>query len=292
MYCKHYGFTEKPFDITPKPKFLFLTRGHREALASLIYGIRERRGFIAMVGDVGTGKTTLLRAAMQRLDKNTKVAFIFNSDMHFDDVLLVILDELRLLKPREVLTKVQAVKRLTNYAIQLFKRGGNLVLVIDEAQNFSRKTLESLRMISNLETNKHKLIQIVIAGQTELDRKLENYDLRRLVQRINLKRYVKPLSDKDTYAYLDHRLKVAKYNGPALFNRKAKQMILAYSQGVPRKINIICDNALLNGYGAGKRKITGRDIEDVVKDLGYYQSRVKPQKPQREIPLLRKVSIL
>jgi len=291
MYCKHYGFAEKPFNITPEPKFLYMTSGHREALATLLYGIHERRGFIAMVGDVGTGKTTLLRAAMQRLDKKTKGAYIFNSDMPFDDVLLLILDELRLLKPRESLTKLEALKRLTNYAIQLYKKGGNLVLIIDEAQNFSRKTLEGMRIISNLETNKHKLIQIVIAGQTELDRKLDNYGLRPFVQRISLKRYIKPLSAKNTYAYLDYRLKVAKYNGPPLFDRKAKQMIAAYSNGVPRKINIICDNALLNGYGLGKRKIIGRDIEVVVKDLGYHQSRGKPKKQSRKPALLRKVSI-
>ena len=211
--------------------------------------------------------------------------------MPFDDVLLLILDELSLLKPQETLTKLEALKRLTNYAIQLYKKGGNLVLIIDEAQNFSRKTLESIRIISNLETNKHKLIQIVIAGQIELDRKLENYGLRRFVQRISLKRYIKPLSEKDIYAYLDHRLQVAKYSGPPLFDRKAKQLIAAYSQGVPRRINVICDNALLNGYGAGKRKITGRDIEEVVKDLGYRQSGEKPKKQPSKMALLRKVSI-
>ena len=288
MYCKHYGFAEKPFDITPEPKYLYMTAGHREVLATLLYGIRERRGFIALVGDVGTGKTSLLRAAMQRLDKNTKKAFIFNSDLPFDDVLLQILDELTLLRPREVLTKTQAVKRLTQYAIWLFKQGGNLVLIIDEAQNFSRETLENLRLISNLETDKYKLIQIVIAGQIELDHKLQSYGLRRFVQRISLKRYVKRLSDEDTYAYIDHRLRVAKYNGPPLFDRKAQRMIMEYSQGVPRKINIICDNALLNGYGTGKRKITGRDIQEVVNDLGYFRSRVRPKKPPRKMSSARK----
>jgi general secretion pathway protein A len=268
MYCKHYGFAEKPFNITPEPEFLYMTSGHREALATLLYGIRERRGIIAMVGDVGTGKTSLLWAAMQRLDKKTKAAYLFNSDMAFEDVLLLILDELGLLKPLEVLTKMEGLKRLTNYALHLYKKGSNLVLIMDEAQDFPRETLQGMRIISNLETNKYKVVQIVIAGQTELDRRLEDYGFRRFVQRLSLKRYIKPLSDKDIYAYLDHRLKVAKYNGPELFDRKAKQMIAAYSQGVPRKINIICDNALLSGYGAGKRKIMGRDIEEVVKDLG------------------------
>ena len=291
MYCKHFGFSERPFEITPDAKFLYLTPGHREALASLLYGINERRGFIAMVGDVGTGKTTLLRTAMQRLDKKTKGAFIFNSDMPFDDVLLLILDELRLLNPRETLTKLEAVKRLTNYAIRLFREGGNLVLIIDEAQNFSRKTLESLRLISNLETNKHRLIQIVIAGQTELDRKLANIGLRLFVQRISLKRYVKPLNHRDIGAYIAHRLKTANYSGPTLFDRKARQLIAAYSKGVPRKINIICDNALINGYGLSKRKITGRDIEKVVKDLSYRLPREMFKKKSRKLALLRKASL-
>jgi len=291
MYCKHYGFTEKPFDITPEPKYLYMTRGHREALATLIYGIRERRGFIALVGDVGTGKTTLLRAAMRRMGKKTRFAFIFNSDMPFEDVLLLILDELRLLKAGEVLTKLQAVKRLTNYAIRLFAGGGNLVLVIDEAQNFSRKTLESLRMISNLETSKNKLIQIVIAGQVELDRKLENYGLSPFVQRINLKRYVKPLSEADTYAYLAHRLKVARYKGPPIFDQRAQQMIWAYSGGVPRKINNLCDNALLMGYAVEKKKITGREIAEVVQDLGYSRSRETIKKQRRTVIPFRKTAM-
>jgi general secretion pathway protein A len=296
MYCKHYGFSEKPFDVTPQPKFLYLTPGHREALATLLYGICERRGFIAMVGDVGTGKTTLLRAAMQRLGKKVKSAMIFNSDMPFEEILMMILDELRLLKPGESLSNRAAAKRLCNYAIRLFAKGGNLVIMLDEAQNFSHQTLENFRLISNLETNNHKLIQIVIAGQVELDQKLHHYGLRPFVQRINLKRYVKPLSEADTYAYLDHRLRVANYNGLQLFDRRAQQLIWAFSRGVPRKINNLCDNALLNGYGTNKRIITGREIEEVIKDLSYSpytEAGKKETKKRRRNPLnyLRKVAM-
>lgn len=291
MYCKHYGFTEKPFDVTPKPKFLFLTRGHREALATLLYGIRERRGFIAMVGETGTGKTTLLRAAMQRLGKKTRKALLFNSEMPFEDVVLVILDELKLLRRGETLTKLQTVKRLTRFAIQLFAKGGNLVIIIDEAQNFSRETLEGLRMISNLETNNYKLIQIVIAGQAELDRKLDNYGLRPFVQRINLKRYIKQLNERETYAYLAHRLKVANYKGPQIFDKRAQQMVWAYSGGVPRKINNICDNALLHGYGMEVQTISGRVIAEVVEDLGYNAVKAAVEKQRRKIIPLRRAAM-
>jgi general secretion pathway protein A len=269
-----------------------MTRGHREALATLIYGIRERRGFIAMVGDVGTGKTTLLRAALKRLGKMTRSAFIFNSDMPFDQVLLMILDDLGLLKPVESLSPHRAVKRLYNFAIRWFARGGNLVIAIDEAQNFSRKTLESFRQISNLETDKHKLIQIVLAGQTELDHKLDSYGLRSFVQRINLKRYVKPLNQDDTYAYLDHRLKMINYQGPPLFDLRAKQLIWAYSKGVPRKINNLCENALLIGYGIGKRQITGREVEEAINDLTYgpYKKPEHTEKKRRKIIPFRRVA--
>jgi general secretion pathway protein A len=281
MYCKHYGFSERPFEVTPDAKFLFMTRGHREALATLLYGIRERRGFIAMVGDVGTGKTTLLRAALQRLGKQTKSAFIFNSDIEFEDVLLLILDELRLLKPGEYLYPRLAIKRLYDFAIRWFVKGGNLVIAIDEAQNFKRKTLESFRMISNLETNKNKLIQIVLAGQPELDQRLDTYGMKPFVQRINLKRYIKPLSEEDTYAYLDHRLNVINYNGPPLFDKRARQMIWAYSKGVPRIINNICDNALLIGYATDKQTITGHEVAEALKDLSYSPSDSNNEKPKK-----------
>lgn len=281
MYCKHYGFSERPFEITPDAKFLFPTKGHREALATLLYGIRERRGFIAMVGDVGTGKTTLLRAALRRLGKQTRSAIVFNTDMEFEDVLLMILDELRLLKPGEYLYPRDAIKRLYHFAIRWFAKGGNIVIAIDEAQNFKRKTLESFRLISNLETKKHKLIQIVLAGQPELDHRLDTYGMQPFVQRINLKRYIKPLSEADTYAYLDHRLNVINYNGPPLFDKRARQLIWTYSKGVPRIINNICDNALLIGYATEKRTITGQEVAEAIKDLSYRPSDSNDQKPKK-----------
>ena len=193
--------------------------------------------------------------------------------MPFDQVLLMILDDLGLLRPEESLSPQQAVKRLYHAAIRWYARGGNLVIAIDEAQNFSRRTLESFRQISNLETEKRKLIQIVLAGQTELDQRLDCAELRSFVQRINLKRYVKPLNQKETYAYLDHRLKRINYKGPPLFDLRAKELIWHYSKGVPRKINNVCENALLIGYGTGKRQITGREVGEAINDLSYNPSK-------------------
>jgi len=196
MYCQFFGFAEKPFDVTPDPKFLYLSPGHREILAALIYGIRERRGFITIVGEVGTGKTTLLNTVLGLLDGKTYVASIFNTDVTFDEMLTWILVDLGLAKSEETVTKVQALFRLREFAIRQLSTGGNVVILVDEAQHLDRSVMENLRLLSNLETRKHKLIQIVLAGQPELDVKLSQPELRQLAQRINLRRYITPLGEK------------------------------------------------------------------------------------------------
>ncbi len=269
MYCSFFGFAEKPFDVTPDPKFLYLSRDHRETLAALMYGIRERRGFIAVVGEVGMGKTTLLNTVLGRLDEKTRVAFIFNTDLTFTEMLAMTLVDLGLGEPGETLLKVEGINRLNNFAIQQFSRGGNLVLVVDEAQNLDNSTMENLRLLSNLETRKHKLIQIVLSGQPELDIKLAQPELRQLAQRISLKRYIMPFGEKETFEYVQHRLNLVEYNGPALFSRQAQKMIWKYSGGVPRKINVLCDNALLIAYALRQNTIQASVIEEAIKDLSY-----------------------
>jgi general secretion pathway protein A len=269
MYRKFYGFSEKPFEVTPDPRFLYLSPAHQEMLASLIYGIRERRGFITIVGEVGTGKTTLLNTVLDRLDENTKVAFIFNTDVTFMQMLLMALVDLGAARSTEKLSKVEALTRLNNFTIQQLAKGINVVLIVDEAQNLDLRTMESMRLLSNLETRKHKLVQIILSGQPELDIKLSQPELRQLAQRISLKRYITPLTEKETYDYIQHRLAIGGYKGPSLFSRKAKQLIWEYSEGVPRKINILCDNALLIGYGLRNRKINEPVMKEAINDLSW-----------------------
>ncbi|MCP3928865.1 MAG: AAA family ATPase, partial [Bacteroidetes bacterium] len=255
MYCKYFGFSEKPFDVTPDPHFLYLTPDHDEALASILYGIQERRGFITIVGEVGTGKTTLLNAVLDRLTDKSKVAYITNTDINFKQMLNMSLYEWGLLKDNERLSKVDAIHKLNSFAIRQTSLGGNVVLIIDEAQLIDNSTLEKLRLLSNLETRKYKLVQIVLFGQPELDIKLGQHELRQFTQRISLKRYISPLSKKETLAYLQHRIEIAQPNGIFPFTKNAQQLIWEYSGGIPRKINMLCDNSFLVGYGLKKKKI-------------------------------------
>jgi type II secretory pathway predicted ATPase ExeA len=279
MYTNFFGFTERPFDVTPDPRFLYESPSHQETLASLIYGIRERRGFIAIVGEVGTGKTTLLKALLERIDDNTQVAFIFNTDMTFVQILNMALVDLGLASREESLAKDEALHRLNDFAIEQLTRGGNLVLIVDEAQNLDRRSMENLRLLSNLETRKHKLIQIVLSGQPELDDKLSQPQLRQLAQRINLKRYITPLSEKEVHEYIRHRLSVADCNDRHLFGLRAQQLIWQYSGGVPRKINILCDNALLIGYGLKHKRIKGPIVEEAIRDLSWSPLSSKVETP-------------
>jgi len=269
MYCNFYKFSEKPFNITPDPKFFFLSPTHGESLASLIYGILERRGFIAIMGEVGTGKTTLINTALERLDTDTKIAIINNTAMTFLQILKMVLIDFGEAKPDEKFSKEIAIQRMNDFVIRQLASGGNVVLVVDEGQNLDRQSLENLRLLSNLETAKQKLLQIILSGQPELDATLRTPELRQLAQRISLKRYLMPLDEKETYAYLKHRLTVANYKGSHLFERRAMQLIWEHSEGIPRKINVLCDNALLIGYANGVKKITSNIIEEAIKDIGW-----------------------
>jgi type II secretory pathway predicted ATPase ExeA len=269
MYLNYYGFKDKPFEVTPDPKFLFMTNGYQEILSALVYGIHERRGFIAVVGEVGTGKTLMLNALLDRLDRKHKAAFIFNSDLTFKQLLTMVLCDLGVATPEERISKVEAIQRLNEFAIKQLERDGNVIIIIDEAQNISDKTMENIRMLSNLETRKHKLVQIVLCGQPELDEKLSRHEWRQLVQRISLKRYAMTLTEEDTYRYLQHRITVAQYEGSSLFTREAQNLIWEFSGGIPRKINILCDNALLIGYGLGRKEIDSEIIKEAINDLSW-----------------------
>jgi general secretion pathway protein A len=269
MYTTFFGFKERPFDVTPDPKFLYLSPEHTEMLASLVYGISQRRGFITVIGEAGTGKTTLLNATLDRLDPKTQVAYIFNTDVSFEELLTMTLMELGLARAEGSLYKLQALDRLNRFATEQMAKGGNVVLIVDEAQNLDHRMMENLRLLSNLETRKQKLIQIVFSGQPELDRKLSHPSLRQLAQRISLRRYITALGERQTYEYVQHRLGVAGYRGPRLFKGRAQELIWRYSGGIPRKINILCDNALLIAFGLSNKKCSTAVMEEAIRDLSW-----------------------
>ena len=246
MYEQFYQLREKPFNMTPDPEFLFFTEKHKEAFAHLVYGIRERRGFIEITGEVGAGKTTICRALLNEFDADTKIALILNPFLSDLELLRAINEELYIDASGE--TKKQLLDPLNHYLIDQHAAGRNVVLVIDEAQNLPTETLEQIRIISNLETVKAKLIQIVLVGQPELRAKLSRPELRQLNQRITVRYHISPLSRSEAEDYIFHRLKVAGDEGRIEFTREAIDLIYKYTSGVPRMINILCDHALLSGY--------------------------------------------
>ena len=257
MYLTFYGLKEKPFNATPDPKFLYLTPGHREALAQLLYGVQENKGFIVLTGEVGTGKTTLLRALLQRLDGNTAVAFIFNSMLPFDGVLEYMLEEFGIAKTAG--TQAQRLFALNNFLIERRRVSQNTVLILDEAQNLDPPTLEQVRLLSNLETPSDKLLQILLVGQPELRAKLQLPKLRQLKQRIGLSCSIPPLTPEETRKYIRMRLRIAGARALGIFTDRAVGRIAEYTGGIPRLVNIICDHCLIIGYADQERRID-RDI--------------------------------
>jgi type II secretory pathway predicted ATPase ExeA len=267
MYCNFFGFRIKPFELTPDSKFLYLSHELREVIATLVYGITQRRGFILLVGEPGTGKTTLINSLIDKPGINANFAYIYNPDLNFNGLLHIILIEFGLASVDEYLSITKAMLRLKMYVDEQFEKDRNAVIIVDEAQCLDIKTLEKLRLLSNLETRKHKSIQIILSGQPELGNTLSQENLTQLAQRIGLRCRTKPLNEKEAYEYIDHRLKVAGYSGPQLFANKAKYLIWTYSKGIPRVINIICDNSLLTGYGTDRKRIDSSIVKEVIDEL-------------------------
>jgi type II secretory pathway predicted ATPase ExeA len=289
MYTQFYNFSERPFNLTPDPKFLYLTPFHREALAAMLYGIKERKGFISITGEVGTGKTTLIYSFLKQCSEKVKTVFIFHSNITFEQLLENILLELELPTPWG--GKSAQLHLLNEYLIEKLSRDENVAIIIDEAQNLSKEVLEELRMLSNLETPKSKLLQILLVGQPELEVKLDSEDLRQLKQRIGIRRHISPLNREECLEYIDHRLNLVGSSTSGIFTSEAVSLICDYSKGTPRTLNILCDNALLIGYGLSLKKLDADIIREVIEDMNPAMSRIAfKSKPVRDEVLQQKVS--
>ncbi|MFH1753101.1 MAG: XrtA/PEP-CTERM system-associated ATPase, partial [Candidatus Omnitrophota bacterium] len=265
MYNNFYNFKEKPFNVTSDPNFLFLSRKHKDALSHLIYGIEERKGFLEITGEIGTGKTTLCRALLNRLDGRTKTAFILNPDLSQLQLLQTITEDFGLVVEKK--SKMYIMKQLNKFMLDQLARGNNVVLILDEAQNLKPSVLEQIRLLSNLETEKEKLFQIVLVGQPELRKRLDDPQLRQLKQRIAVRYHILPLDRGEVKEYINHRLAVAGSTGDILFDEKAIDLIYGYSGGIPRLINIICDKALLLGFVLETRNISFDTIMKAIKEI-------------------------
>lgn len=266
MYLQYYRLKKEPFHITPDPEFLYLSSGHKEALASIIYGIEQRKGFIAITGEVGVGKTTVLRSYLEQVkQKNLKTIYILNAKLTFRELLRMIYYELD--APCEADEVFEMVNGLHHFLIEGYRQNHNFVLLIDEAQNLPVETLENLRMLSNLETSKDKLIQIVLVGQPELARLLNLPVLRQLKQRIAIRSDIPPLSPKESMEYIKHRIRKGGGDIDRIFAKRAVAKIIKESKGIPRLLNIICDNALITGFGYQKKLVGPRIVKEVVSDL-------------------------
>jgi general secretion pathway protein A len=246
MYKEFYGLREKPFTLTPDPQFLYLSESHRTAIESILYGIKQREGFIVITGDIGTGKTTICRTVLEKLDKNVKTAVIFNSFLTEEELLESILLDFGFTSKGR--TKKERIDALNKILIYLLSHRKNAVLIIDEAQNLSIPVLEQIRMLSNLETEKEKLLQIILLGQLELDQKLQSPELKQLSQRVAIRHHLLPLTRMETESYIYQRLMVAGSQGSITFSKFALNEIHKFSKGTPRLINLLCDRALLGGF--------------------------------------------
>jgi general secretion pathway protein A len=267
MYLAFFGLNEKPFSITPDPRYLYLSERHAEAMAHLLYGINEAGGFVQLTGEVGTGKTTIVRSLLAQAPKNAEIALILNPRMTAPEFLLTICEEVGIGVPDSATESLKdLVDILNQYLLRAHAAGRRVVLVVDEAQNLAPEVLEQVRLLTNLETNTQKLLQIILIGQPELRELLARNELRQLAQRITGRYHLAPLSAEETTAYVRHRLRVAGATAD-IFNRFAFEEIYRLSGGVPRVINVICDRALLGGYSLDRHRITGPLVRNAASEV-------------------------
>lgn len=266
VYQDFFGFSEKPFDLTPDPKYLYLSPKHKEVLAHLVYGLQENNGFLKIVGEVGTGKTMICRSFLRELRADFNIAYIFNPCINELELLQTINTELGI--PGKSKSKKKLVDVLNVFLLEERSKGHRVVVIIDEAQDLQPNVLEQLRLLSNLETDTEKLIQIVLIGQPELDKVLAKDGLRQLRQRITIKWELLPLNLEETRGYIQHRLNIALGKGKVRFSRPAVEMVFRYSRGIPRMINVVSDRTLLIAFTQSTKKITPKIVKSAVSDIG------------------------
>ncbi len=277
MYNTYFGFREKPFKLVPNPEYLFLSRSHEEALAHLNYAISQGEGFVEITGEVGTGKTTLCRAFLESLDEKTVAAYIFNPKLGPKQLIRSINDEFGVQYDTDD-TK-DLIDKLNFFLLQKKRERKRVIILIDEAQNLAKTVLEQLRLLSNLETNKAKLLQIILVGQPELAAMLDSHDLRQIGQRISMRCQISPLSLRETQEYIQYRLNIASQKRLPLFDSAAIRKIYAYSGGIPRVINIACDRALLTAFGMKQRKVTRRIAKTALSEMAHRGGRTSNPRP-------------
>lgn len=266
MYESFFHLKENPFGLTPDPRFFFHSRGHREALAYLAYGVFNKKGFLALTGEVGLGKTTVVRTFVRTFHPCLEAAFVLNTKLSFEEMLYMILKDYGCEPDGQ--SKMEMISTLNEYLIERYAHNQNPVLIIDEAQNLSCEILEELRMLSNLETDREKLIQIVLVGQPELEAMMARRELRQLRQRIPIIHRIKPLSAEEVSAYINHRLRVAGMENDGLdFTQGAKDCIYRYAEGIPRLVNMLCDRVLLHGYLRKTHCIDSPLVEAIVREM-------------------------
>jgi general secretion pathway protein A len=299
MYTSFFGLRQEPFSIAPDPRYLFMSERHREALAHLLYGVRGGGGFVLLTGEIGAGKTTVCRCFLEQVPKRCNVAYIFNPKLTVTELLKTVCEEFRI-PHSQASTQENAetvkdyIDPINEFLLRTHAVGQNNVLIIDEAQNLSPDVLEQLRLLTNLETNERKLLQIILIGQPELRGMLARPELEQLAQRVIARYHLQALSPRETLVYIRHRLGVAGLQGALPFDRQAAQQVHRLARGVPRRINLLCDRALLGAYASGRRRVDRDTVNKAaaeVFDRGEL-AMLPPVRPTRALALASVVGLL
>jgi general secretion pathway protein A len=281
MYEDYFGFSEKPFSLTPDPKYLYKSETHANAFDLLQYAIRRREGFVVVTGDIGTGKTTLCRAILEQLDRNTFTALVLNPFITEADLLRLVLRDFGVISRDDMkrgrlagITKQDLIDTLNEFLLSIQRLGARALLIIDEAQNLPTQVLEQIRILSNLETDKEKLLQIVLVGQLNLHATLRSPEMRQLDQRVSIRYQLNPLNRDECAAYISHRLAVAGGSANVSFTSRAVDLVHRYTTGIPRLINLLCDRALLGGFSGRTHRITPDLVGRAAENLDLALTRV------------------